>query len=134
MKPRWGSRLCGREVFRSHPAELADARVGGLPQPLGLHRRLPEEEKHLVVVGVFALRNPEGADELWFWKEIGSGWGVLFARDWLTRSRARTVQPARVVLLGADGRASPHAPEDGEISPHQVCGHTRIQLVTWETH
>lgn len=51
-----------------HPAELADARVGGLPQPLGLHRRLTEKEKHLVVIRVFAFRDPERADKLWFWR------------------------------------------------------------------
>lgn len=53
----------------SHPAQLTNARVGGLPEPLGLHRRLPEEEKHLIVIGVLALRDPEGPNELWFWKE-----------------------------------------------------------------
>lgn len=67
-----GSRVCAKAGFRQsgigHPAELADARVGGLPQPLGLHRRLAEEEKHLVVIRVFAFRDPERADKLWFWR------------------------------------------------------------------
>lgn len=41
-----------------------------------------------------------------------------------------TVEPAGVVLLGADGRPPAQAPEDGEIPPHQVRGHACIQLVT----
>lgn len=53
----------------SHPAQLPDARVGGLPEALSLHRRLAEEEEDLVVVGVFALGDPEGTDELGFWTQ-----------------------------------------------------------------
>lgn len=41
-----------------------------------------------------------------------------------------TVEPAGVVLLGADGRPPAQTPEDGEIPPHQVRGHACIQLVT----
>lgn len=57
--------ICGD--WLSHPAELSDARVGGLPQTLGLHCRLPEEEEDLVIVGVFALRDPKGSNKLWLW-------------------------------------------------------------------
>ena len=49
----------------SHPAQLSNAGVAGLPQALRLHRRLPEEEEDLVIVRVLALRHPEGAHELW---------------------------------------------------------------------
>lgn len=56
----------------SHPAELSNARVGGLSQPLGLNRRLAEEEKHLVIIRVFTLWDPKGTNKLWFW-EIDSG-------------------------------------------------------------
>ena len=51
----------------SHPAELSDAGVGGLSQSLGFNRRLAEEEKHLVIIRVFTLRDPKGTDKLWFW-------------------------------------------------------------------
>lgn len=51
----------------THPAQLPDARVGGLPETLSLYRRLAEEEKDFVVVWVFALGDPEGTNELWFW-------------------------------------------------------------------
>lgn len=53
----------------SHPAQLPDARVGGLSETLGLDRRLAEEEEDFVVIGVFALGDPEGTDELWFWTQ-----------------------------------------------------------------
>lgn len=53
----------------THPAQLPDARVGGLSEALSLYRRLAEEEKDFVVVGVFALGDPEGTDELWFWTQ-----------------------------------------------------------------
>ena len=49
----------------SHPAQLSNAGVAGLPQALRLHRRLPEEEEDLVIVRVLALRHPEGAHKLW---------------------------------------------------------------------
>lgn len=51
----------------SHPAELSDARVGGLSQPLGLNRRLAEEEEHLVIVRVFTFWDPKGTNKLRFW-------------------------------------------------------------------
>lgn len=53
----------------AHPAQLPDARVGGLSQTLSLYRRLAEEEKDFVVIGVLALGDPEGTDELWFWTQ-----------------------------------------------------------------
>lgn len=52
----------------SHSAKLSNARVGGLPQPLGLNRRLTEKEEHLVIVGVFTFWDPEGTNKLWFWE------------------------------------------------------------------
>ena len=54
----------------SHPAQLSDAGVAGLPQALRLHRRLPEEEEDLVIVRVLALRHPEGPHELWLCGEV----------------------------------------------------------------
>lgn len=48
----------------------------------------------------------------------------------LTAGQRPTVEPAGVVLLGANGRPPAQAPEDGEIPSHQVRGHARIQLVT----
>lgn len=51
----------------SHSAELSDAGVGGLSQPLCLNCRLTEEEEHLVVIGVLTFRDPKGTNKLWFW-------------------------------------------------------------------
>ena len=35
-----------------------------------------------------------------------------------TQTHTRTVEPAWVMLLGADGGPFPKAPEDGEVSSH----------------
>lgn len=95
----------------SHPAQLANARVGGLPEPLGLHRRLPEEEKHLIVIGVLALRDPEGPHELWFWKEQEadrrqtSGGTVGFPREWVhAAAHAPLSQRESCCSVRMDGR------------------------------
>jgi len=57
----------------SHPADLADAGKAGLAQPLlPLHRRLPEEEVDLVIVGVLALRHPKNGHELGLWGQRGA--------------------------------------------------------------
>lgn len=53
--------------YPSHPAELSDAGVGGLSQPLGLNRRLTEEEENLVIVQVFTFWDPKGTNKLRFW-------------------------------------------------------------------
>lgn len=51
----------------THPTELSDAGVCGLPQPLGLNRRLAEEEKYLVIIRVLTFWYPKGTNKLWFW-------------------------------------------------------------------
>lgn len=51
----------------SHPTELSNAGVSGLSKPLGLNCRLTEEEKYLVIIRVFTLRDPKGTNKLWFW-------------------------------------------------------------------
>lgn len=58
--------LCDQTA--SHPAELSNAGVGGLSKSLRFNRRLTEEEKHFVVIGVFTLWDPKRTNKLWFWK------------------------------------------------------------------
>lgn len=57
--------LCDEII--SHPAELSNAGVGGLSQPLSLYCRLAEEEKYLVIIRVFTFWDPKGTNKLWFW-------------------------------------------------------------------
>lgn len=68
--------LCDKGI--SHPAELSDTRVSGLSQPLGLHRRLTEEEKYLVVIRVFTFWDPKGTNKFWLWDDTKWGKRVRF--------------------------------------------------------
>lgn len=56
---------------------------------------------------------------------------TLTDNDLTARRELRpTVEPAGVVLLGADGGSPPQAAEDSEVSAHQVRGHACIEFVT----
>ena len=70
-----------------HPAELSYTRVGGLAQTLGLHRRLSEEEEHLVIIWVLALRNPEGTHELRFWRTERTVRANTGRKEWFSFTR-----------------------------------------------
>lgn len=51
----------------SHPTQLSNTGVCRLSKSLGFDCSLTEEEKHLVVVWVFTLWDPEGSNKLWLW-------------------------------------------------------------------
>lgn len=45
---------------------------------------------------------------------------------------ALTIEPARVVLLRADGGTPAQAAEDGKVTAHQIGGHPRVELLAWQ--
>ena len=49
------------------------------------------------------------------------------------RVHTPTIEPARVMLFGANRWLASQTAEDGEVPPHQISGHPSIQLITWDT-
>lgn len=137
----------GLKQSMSHPAELSNAGVCGLSKPLGFDSRLTEEKKYLVIIRVFTFWDPKGTDKLWFWwtytKMNNVSYTGIFRNSHYqfplyiqTTNKSenefkptlrhgqrntystRTIEPAWVVLFGADRGAFPQASEDGEVPSH----------------